>query len=382
MSVDVLVVGGGLAGSLVAWRLATRRPELSLCLVESGPRLGGNHTWSFHDTDLPAESLTWLSPLVAARWPRHEVRFPSGRRVLGGAYAAIPSERLHAVVAPALGPRLRLDARTAELRLHDVTLDTGETIHARVIIDARGGPPPQAVPVAWQTFLGQEIEFAAPHGLSYPILMDATVPQRGAFRFMYVLPWGPHTALVEDTAYQDGPAHDAARSRESIADYVERQGWRMRVVGREETGALPITLGGSGDAFWASEPPVPRAGVRAGCFHPTTGYSLPDAVRTAEIVARLDLADAAGVYQEMRRHARRAWQRGGYFRLLNRLLFRAAASPEQRYRMLEQFYQRPEPLISRFYAGQLSWLDRGRVLMGRPPVPLGRALRVLLRGDA
>ncbi|MCC6990951.1 MAG: FAD-dependent oxidoreductase, partial [Acidobacteria bacterium] len=48
--VDVVIVGGGLAGSLAAWRLRTTRPDRAVTLVEAGPALGGNHTWSFHAT--------------------------------------------------------------------------------------------------------------------------------------------------------------------------------------------------------------------------------------------------------------------------------------------------------------------------------------------
>jgi lycopene beta-cyclase len=70
------------------------------------------------------------------------------------------------------------------------------------------------------------------------------------------------------------------------------------------------------------------------------------------------------------------WSARAFFRLLNRMLFIAAA-PESRVNVLEQFYRRPEPLIARFYAAQLSGLDRWRLLAGRPPVPLGKALAQL-----
>ena len=41
-------------------------------------------------------------------------------------------------------------------------------------------------------------------------------------------------------------------------------------------------LGGDFDAYWRSTgTDLAKAGMRAGLFHPTTGYSLPDAVRLA-----------------------------------------------------------------------------------------------------
>src|SRR3546814_21128315 len=66
-----------------------------------------------------------------------------------------------------------------------------------------------------------------------------------------------------------------------IGEYVGARGWTVAGVAREEAGALPVALGGDIAAYLASGGPAPKLGVRAGLFHPTTGYSLPDAVRTA-----------------------------------------------------------------------------------------------------
>jgi lycopene beta-cyclase len=146
----------------------------------------------------------------------------------------------------------------------------------------------------------------------------------------------------------------------------------------EEAGSLPIVLSGDIEAFWdASGPGVPRAGMRAALFHQTTGYSLPEAVRMADaIAASADLRSPA-LYALTRQRSREAWRRGRFFRLLNRMLYRAA-EPGQRYRVLEHFYRLPAPLIGRFYAGRATWRDKMRVLSGRPPVPVGKALWALL----
>jgi lycopene beta-cyclase len=37
----------------------------------------------------------------------------------------------------------------------------------------------------------------------------------------------------------------------------------------------------------------------------------------------------------------------------------------------------PEPLVARFYAGRTSSIDKLRILVGKPPVPVSRALGVL-----
>ena len=374
MTADVLVVGGGLAGSLAAWRLSIRRPDLRLRLLEAGTTLGGNHTWSLHATDVPPAALAWLDPLVAARWPRHAVAFPSHRRVLNQTYLSISSARLHAVVGAALGEQVHFGTSVDTCTATRVRTTDGRDFDARVDIDARGAAPVD-VPFGWQTFLGQELLCDAPHGVHEPMIMDATVPQVGGFKFVYVLPFAPDRLLVEDTAYADTPGVDVVRARASVAAYAAARGWRVREVVREESGSLPIPLGGAIDAFWTGD--VPRIGMRAGLFHPTTGYSLPDAVATADlladVLAPVNPPDASRVYAEMRHFATTRWQARAFFRMLNRLLFRAAA-PEARARVLEQFYRRSPDLIARFYAGQLTAFDRLRLLSGRPPVSVRLAL--------
>lgn len=366
----MLIVGGGLAGSLAAWRLAQTRPDLSVSLIESGPALGGNHTWSFHATDLTPEARAWISPLVVARWPAHAVAFPGMARTLAQEYCSLTSTRLHEVVTTALGQRVRLGATAEPLSSTEVRLSDGARLKASVVIDARGAAP-LAMRLGWQTFVGQDVECDAPHGVTTPTIMDATVPQTGAFKFIYVLPWSPTRLLIEDTAYADDAAIDGATARGAIAAYAAARGWRVAAVLREEHGALPLPLGGQVEDFWRGL--VPRVGLRAGLFHPTTGYSLPDAVATADLIARVNPFTAEHVYSEVKTFAAATWRERAFFRLLNRWLFRAAA-PEARAGVLAQFYRRPDDLIARFYAGHLSTFDRLRLLTGRPPVPVWRAL--------
>lgn len=366
----MLIVGGGLAGSLAAWHLRTARPDRVVRLLEAGATLGGNHTWSFHTSDLSHAAQEWMAPLIVRRWPSHAVAFPSRARIIDGEYCAVSSERLHEVVHGVLGDAVRFGARVATLTPTTVVLDGGDTLTAGVVIDARGAAPVE-VPLAWQTFLGQEFLCARPHGVERPMIMDATVTQEGAFKFVYVLPWTPDRLLIEDTAYADTPVIDREAARRHIGAYAELRGWQIARLEREESGSLPLPLGGAIDAFWQGD--VTRIGMRAGLFHPTTGYSLPDAVATAALLATLDPIAPDRVYSEMRAWATARWRERAFFRLLNRWLFRAA-EPAARAAVLEQFYGRPADLIARFYGARLTATDKLRLLTGRPPVPVWRAL--------
>jgi lycopene beta-cyclase len=377
---DLLIVGGGLAGSLIALALRQRRPDLAVTIVEREPTLGGNHIWSFFDSDIAFENRALVEPLISHRWEGHDVAFPRLRRTLKGIYNSIESERLDAVVRAALPPEAICTGKDAiELDPDGVTLADGRRIVAHGVIDARGFADRSALDLGWQKFVGRLLRLSQPHGLERPVIMDATVDQTLGYRFVYLLPFDSHRLFVEDTYYNETPDVDAARIGDRILDYAFTRGWSIAEVEREEVASLPIACGGDFDRLWPADAGVARVGMAAGLFQPMTGYSLPDAVRTAALVAGLPDLSSPALAQALRRHARDAWQARGFYRLLARMLFRAA-DPAERYRLLERFYRLDARLIDRFYAGRSTLADKARILIGKPPVPLRRALAVIREG--
>src|SRR5687767_14673740 len=113
---DYILVGGGLQNGLIALALRHRQPGVTIALIERDRALGGNHTWSFHEGDVPAEARPFVAPLIEHRWPDYEVIFPGERRTLGLPYATFCSPRLDEVVRRSLGPgdALLLGASVAE----------------------------------------------------------------------------------------------------------------------------------------------------------------------------------------------------------------------------------------------------------------------------
>ncbi|MDQ2819089.1 MAG: lycopene beta-cyclase CrtY [Pseudomonadota bacterium] len=369
---DLILVGAGLANGLIAWRLKTTRPDVRVLVLEQAGTMGGNHTWSFHDSDLQADQRAWIAPLIAHHWPGHDVKFPALTRTLDGGYNSIASTDFARIIGAALGNTLRLNAPVTDVTPTTVTV-AGAVITAGAVIDGRGVRPSDSMALGYQTFLGQEVRLAAPHGLQRPIIMDATVAQGAGYRFVYVLPLSPGTLLIEDTHYVDHGYIDPALLRANIGAYAAAQGWDITAVLREERGALPITLAGDIDAYWRELAGQPCAGLRAGLFHPTTGYSLPHAVRLADRIAAMRDLAAPALFATMRAEASAEWRRQGFFRLLNRMLF-LAGRPDARWGVMQRFYHLKAPLIKRFYAGKLTWLDKLRLVSGKPPVPVMAAM--------
>jgi lycopene beta-cyclase len=370
---DLLILGGGLAGGLAALALAERRPELKVGIVEPGERLGGNHLWSFFEHDVAPRDRSFVDPLVVHRWPAYRVDFPEHGRRLDQPYRSIESERLDRIVRATLPPEHIIRCAAMHVTPSSATLDTGETLIARAVLDARGGKP-DALRFGWQKFVGQLLHIPQGHGLAEPIVMDATVDQSDGYRFVYCLPFSETELFVEDTYYADGPELDLQVVSERIQDYAAGKNWQIAGRSRQESGLLPVVTGGDFERFWPADDPIARAGARGAFFHPLTSYSLPEAVRFASWLAdELPLDDLA---RATRQRARKHWRRSWYDRLLASMLF-GAADPPQRFRVLQRFYRLPAPLIARFYSGQSSWADRVRILAGKPPVAISRAFKVL-----
>lgn len=380
LDADLILVGCGLANGLLALRLRQQRPDLRLLIVEQGDVLGGNHTWSFHQHDLTPSQHRWLKPMVSKRWPGYEVIFPDLQRRLGSGYASIFSERFHQYLMPELSDGVRLRTTVASVEPQRVRLASGDILQAGAVIDGRGVRRTDQLALGFQKFLGQELRLQQPHGLQEPIIMDASVAQHDGYRFVYVLPLSADSLLIEDTYYADGDAVAPETLRANIQRYAEGRGWAIREVLREEQGVLPIVLSGDIAAFWGEARGVPQTGLSAALFHPTTGYSLPDAVRLADHLIALDRWDAASLFEAIRDYSLAQWRQRGFFRLLNRMLFMAGPA-DRRWAVMQRFYRLREPLIQRFYAAKLTTRDRLRIVSGKPPVPLGEALRALAAHD-
>ncbi|MFU7527644.1 lycopene beta-cyclase CrtY [Qipengyuania sp. ASV99] len=388
---DVVIVGGGLAGGLTALALHRARPEFRIALIEAGRSLGGNHRWSWFDSDLSEDGRALLSGFRQTGWNGgYDVQFPKYRRTLGTAYRSMASHDFHEGLTRELpASAIMLERKAISLDARGVDLIGGERLDARAVIDCRSFQPSPHLSGGWQVFFGRHMRLAEPHGLERPIIMDATVDQLAphgngaAYRFVYTLPLGAHDVFVEDTYYADDPVLDRAALSARIDQYARAHGWQDNAIVGHEAGVLPVLTGGDFRAYQAEIriPGVAAAGARGGFTHPLTSYTMCAAVENALIIA--EEADLTGpqLAALMEARARRHWRRTAYYRLLARFLF-FAAEPDKRVKVFQRFYKLRQGLIERFYAARSRPLDKLRVLWGEPPVSIPSAILAMFKRGA
>ena len=292
---DYVLVGGGLQNALLALALRARRPGARVALVERGASLGGNHTWSFHEGDVPEAAREWVEPLVAHRWSSYDVRFPGLERTLRHAYATIPSARVDGVVrerlAGAPGCEVITGRAAIEVGPRAVRLEDGRTLEGTLVVDARGpGRRETSGGAGFQKFVGLELRLQ--EGRRPPGPSSWTRPCRSPTASdSSTCCLSPKTASSSRTRTSRTPTSSSARRSAS---------GRSRTPARRGSPLLGRPRGGGRPAP-ALAGPLPRpeasplvAGYAGGFFHPVTGYSLPVAVRLASLLASVPPERALG----------------------------------------------------------------------------------------
>lgn len=388
-AVDVAIVGGGLAGGLIALAIHRASPGTQIALIEKGDTLGGNHRWSWFASDLDAAGTALLDEFELTGWNSgYDVHFPNHSRHLPTGYRSLSSREFAARLSERL-PASAIHLNRTATALHEahVELDNGDTIKARIVIDCRPFVPSQHLEGGWQVFFGSRVRLDTEHGLECPIVMDAKVDQiaprgnEGAYRFVYSLPLTERDIFVEDTYYADDPALDRDVLSLRIAAYCAQKKWAGTSIS-EEVGVLPVITGGDFSAYLGSirSPGVAIAGARGGFAHPLTSYTVPIAANNALFIAQVISEDTqmsgATFARLLERRAHAHWRQSAFYRMLGRMLF-GAANPHQRVDIFELFYRRPLATIERFYRVQTSLFDRLRILSGKPPVSIPSAIRAI-----
>jgi lycopene beta-cyclase len=372
---DHVIVGGGLQGCLLVHAIAFHQPAARVLLVERANGLCGNHTWSFHASDIPPSAEVWFNPLISQSWPSYLVAFPGLSRRVNIAYQTIASDDLREATLR-LADEKAGDAGRGEFEVvcgepceivSPTCVRIGETtlINCTAVLDCRGRAAAVEAPsgVGYQSFIGHEYETDRPWPVSEPTVMDVRADQACGFEFLYELPFGPQRVLLEYTRFSEEPSCSESRAEALIAARLREAGVTAASRLRSERGCLPMPY-----ASPTGVKPVSVAGGYAGgWYHAATGYSMPLAVRFADLVAQVEPISIAAALSKA---AANDSLRRGFSRFLNRLLF-CLVRPADRWKIFRRFYQvLSEEQISRFYAHRFTVADAARIVIGRPPTGL------------
>ncbi len=240
-----------------------------IVLLDARTDWRNDRTWCFWDTgDVP------YAELATASWGAWRVVEEDGREHVqrGPRYLHLPAERYY----EALVPRLQ--------RAPNVRFELGTVVRERPrgagrVYDALGSAPGLPVDALRQRFLGQVVRTTAPvFDPEVVTLMDFRVGQRDGVHFVYVLPFSPTLALVEDT-HLGLVKTPADVRRRTVRRYLRQvHGVREFAVEHEERGSIPMA-GDLRGSPWS-------VGTAAAAVRPSSGYAFVRTQRHVRAVAR------------------------------------------------------------------------------------------------
>ena len=359
---DFILVGGGLQAGLMAGAIKHYKPASKILIVEKNQRLFGNHTWSFHRSDLATE-WAWISKIPMSTWPGYSVNFPGVRKRVDIPYCSISSQEFGEFIVCSQMPGFSVEIKTG-VTVHELSADHITTSNGRfegqTIVDCRGRSPLRGG-IGYQKFFGLEISLRDDWPDSLPTLMEANIDQTDGFRFLYVLPFEPRRVLIEDTCFSENNQLNIEESEEVIGSYLrEKQVPHWDVI-RKEQGCLPMPFASE---FRPGRTNALAGGYAGGWFHAATGFSFPLSAKFADIVAS---SPSEKANENIRALANQNRFQSTFSMFLNRLLFHLVP-PKNRFVIFQRFYTKlPKNTIERFYAHAFTKTDACRILMGSPP---------------
>lgn len=351
----IIIVGGGLWGSLLAIRLKQRHPGVNFKLYEATSTLGEGLSLSFHQTDLSPESMKWLKPFITHQWKKFQVEFPRFHKSIDDTYCTIHSQDFDKKLKEEL-------AQANVVFNHDISLEEALTEGAYVIETRNQG---YFKAQGYQKSLALQVRVSGHHGLTIPMTVDATVEQKSGFRYLQYLPLDESTLLVKDIRYSVSPALYDQYFEEDILCDMKLRGWEPAEVLSREHDFRKVPL----------EEFMPQTAGRVirleGFYHDTTGEVLPDAVRLIDRMVQTsfrygELTEVVKTYQMERSSKKKV------MRSLNRLLYQQTTPCHGRYQFMQLLYQMPQQMRHKFYAGDLEMMDIVKAVMGKPLMPILR----------
>ncbi len=372
-----VIIGAGAAGLSLCWALLERGVAGEIVVVDQKTAFTDDRTWCFWDT-----APHPFSGLAAHCWPRWDVVQGDGRTALqslaGGGYTCLRGADFYAAVCEkiqrsshvtlALG--CPIESLYAEADRAVVTSAGGAAWDADYVFDSRPHPTLPGDLSFSQRFFGQFVRTSSP--AFDPLrctLMDFRVSQQRGLHFMYVLPFSPTGALVENTYIQSVSAEKitADQHRQEISAFLANAYFLHSFeVQREEGGAIPMTT----QPFLKRDGRVFFIGTAGGCSKPSSGYTF---TRVQEQCRQIADAAYSGTLDTFREKLA-AWR----FRFFDTIFLQALhdhpdAFPGYFHRL---FSRVPQDALTAFLSETSTWPSDFQILRSLPLRPfLAAALR-------
>ncbi|MGI5218170.1 lycopene cyclase family protein [Nocardia sp. CA-290969] len=286
MSADIVICGLGPAGRALTHRCLAH--GLSVTAIDPNPHRRWVATYAAWTDELPP----WLDGAVVAATVAEPLAYGGRAHAIPRSYTVLDTAGLQRSLD--LSGTTVLTGRVTALDRHTVTLDTGRTLRAGRVIDARGvGRRPGR---AEQTAYGLVLQRP---GHDDPALFMDWRDDNGAApdaprSFLYTIPLGGGALLYEETCLVGAPAIELAELARRLRHRLRARDIAVRGDERVERVRFPV-VGGS--------PGAGRFGAAGAYLHPATGYSVAAALAAADDIAegRNSWAAARAVH-----HLRRA----------------------------------------------------------------------------
>jgi lycopene beta-cyclase len=277
---DYIIAGAGAAGLSLAFHLNNAGlGDKRILLIDKAPKAENDRTWCFWEA---GDNV--FEPIVFRAWDHvafHGHRFSKVLHLAPYRYKMIRGIDFYQFMADWLTSQGNITQVFGEVKGVE---DTQDGVAVQVdgrrcegawafnsIQFAKPAPQPDKYHYLLQHFLGWVIQ--TPEARFDPrqaTLMDFRIPQAGETRFVYVLPFDAHTALVEFTVFSGTLLQRDEYKRElesyirdqlQITDYEEQH---------EEFGVIPMT-----DAPFPAQAGarVMNIGTAGGRTKPSTGYT-------------------------------------------------------------------------------------------------------------
>ena len=371
-----VIIGAGAAGLSLCDALLARGITDEIVILDQKLAFTDDRTWCFWNTPHPFRGF------AAHCWPRWDVVQGDGHTASQtsscGGYACLRGADFYAAVCRTIqrsaNVTLKLGCAIESLRAEAdrvvVTGAGGAAWEAGYVFDSRPRPLLSSGLSFSQRFFGQFIRTSTPvFDPSRCTLMDFRASQNNGLHFLYVLPFSPTEALVENTYIQPVSAGKITPDlhRQEISAYLaETRSLKTFEVQREEAGAIPMTA----QPFPKRQGRVFFIGTAGGCSKPSSGYTF---TRIQEQCRQIADAVQLGTLDTFREKPA-AWR----YRFFDLVFLQALQDhPEAFPGYFQRLFSRvPPDTLTAFLSETSTWLSDIQILRS---LPLGPFLTAALR---